>query len=372
MRTKQSSGFTIVELLIVIVIIAILAAITVAVYNGVQARAVKTALQSDLRNAATKVALSKAEKGSYPTDEEEALALFTPASGTHYRYTSDDGSSYYLTVYSDKEGILPYCKASSGGITEGPCPGHSADGSNPVVIADGSFMQQITDANCPTVRTRAVDARDNHTYWVQKLADGKCWMLTNLGYAGGGTNTYNDVKTLTNGNSDASTYTIPSYYVYSSSAANYTTEPTAPSTFANGNVHYGYLYNWCGAMGGQATSACSGSSTPAPDGNISVCSAGWRLPTSTELTALNTAINSGSTTSHSGLLSTWLGQYSGARKDGVGWPTNFNEQGSKGNYWSATPHSATAAKFMSFYSGVTNPAAANAETYGYAVRCVAI
>jgi prepilin-type N-terminal cleavage/methylation domain-containing protein len=38
-KNKQSSGFTIVELLIVIVVIGILAAITIVAYNGIQARA---------------------------------------------------------------------------------------------------------------------------------------------------------------------------------------------------------------------------------------------------------------------------------------------------------------------------------------------
>lgn len=41
---KSTSGFTIVELLIVIVVIAILAAITIVAYNGIQARAKATSI----------------------------------------------------------------------------------------------------------------------------------------------------------------------------------------------------------------------------------------------------------------------------------------------------------------------------------------
>jgi len=43
-------GFTIVELLIVVVVIAILAAITIVSFNGIQNRAYDSAVQADLRN----------------------------------------------------------------------------------------------------------------------------------------------------------------------------------------------------------------------------------------------------------------------------------------------------------------------------------
>lgn len=46
---KSTSGFTIVELLIVIVVIAILAAISVVAYTGIQTRARASAIASDLQ-----------------------------------------------------------------------------------------------------------------------------------------------------------------------------------------------------------------------------------------------------------------------------------------------------------------------------------
>ena len=45
---RRDDGFTIVELLIVIVVIAILAAISVVAYNGIQTRTQETVVKSDL------------------------------------------------------------------------------------------------------------------------------------------------------------------------------------------------------------------------------------------------------------------------------------------------------------------------------------
>lgn len=67
MNTKKQKGFTIVELLIVIVIIGILAAITVVAFNGIQQRAQTTVLTSDLANAIKAIKVYHADNGSYPT-----------------------------------------------------------------------------------------------------------------------------------------------------------------------------------------------------------------------------------------------------------------------------------------------------------------
>lgn len=67
----SSSGFTIVELLIVIVVIAILAAITVVAYNGVQARARDSRRAQDLANIQTALrayeAINGGVKKTYPS-----------------------------------------------------------------------------------------------------------------------------------------------------------------------------------------------------------------------------------------------------------------------------------------------------------------
>jgi len=61
------AGFTIVELLVVIVVIGILAAISVVAYTGISQKAIASSLQSDLSGSASKLKMYQIDHGSYPT-----------------------------------------------------------------------------------------------------------------------------------------------------------------------------------------------------------------------------------------------------------------------------------------------------------------
>ncbi|UXM91019.1 type II secretion system protein GspG [Paenarthrobacter sp. JL.01a] len=62
----RRQGFTIVELLIVIVVIAILASITVVAYNGIQERARTTTVNSDLAAIQKAMLMYRADHGTLP------------------------------------------------------------------------------------------------------------------------------------------------------------------------------------------------------------------------------------------------------------------------------------------------------------------
>jgi prepilin-type N-terminal cleavage/methylation domain-containing protein len=66
MRAKQTQGFTIVELLIVVVVIAILAAITIISYNGIQSRAKTSASLATYGSIRDKTAAWNTLLGTYP------------------------------------------------------------------------------------------------------------------------------------------------------------------------------------------------------------------------------------------------------------------------------------------------------------------
>lgn len=107
-------GFTIVELLVVIVVIGILAAITIILYTGVSNKAIAVSLQSDLSNSSKRLGQYLVEKGSFPTD------------------MTNDGNNNYCPTPADNR----YCIKASSGNTFTYTP---ETGSNPqAFVLDGA------------------------------------------------------------------------------------------------------------------------------------------------------------------------------------------------------------------------------------------
>lgn len=95
-------GFTIVELLIIVVIIAVLAAMGVVGYNGIQKRVVVAVLESDLSNAEKAVEL-EAVDASQPLDD--IPATFHASQGVTLTYISL-GRSHYSNLNTVQNGVL--------------------------------------------------------------------------------------------------------------------------------------------------------------------------------------------------------------------------------------------------------------------------
>lgn len=80
---RSTTGFTIVELLIVIVVIAILAAISVVAYTGIRDRASTSAIASEARVWRDLLAAYKAVNGSYPSPVASGNPLTSGGPGAH-------------------------------------------------------------------------------------------------------------------------------------------------------------------------------------------------------------------------------------------------------------------------------------------------
>ena len=93
--TERSTrnGFTIVELLIVVVVIGTLTAITILTYNGIQSRTRTATIQSDLNGAAKTLEIANTTNGSYPATLLAANLRFS--SGTVYGYNYNTSSNTY-------------------------------------------------------------------------------------------------------------------------------------------------------------------------------------------------------------------------------------------------------------------------------------
>jgi general secretion pathway protein G len=86
---KNTSGFTIVELLIVIVVIAILATISIVAYNGIQARARDNIRYADAKTIMKALELYKVDHGSYPPTSATSSGAGCTGNGYSFSWATD-------------------------------------------------------------------------------------------------------------------------------------------------------------------------------------------------------------------------------------------------------------------------------------------
>ncbi len=280
-----------------------------------------------------------------------------------------------------------------------------------ISIPDLGPMQALTADQCPAFPNigKAYDARNNQYYFVQRIPNSGgegidlCWMETNLRYAGdgdwnsslgwpddryatttaGGTTTANpndntrNLQMTTSGYFGGSVTNANAVAGVADPGGNATLDVANPQATAN-TTFYGYLYNWCAAMGGQPTACNNTTSTPQTnfDPSTSICPSGWRLPTGQGGNA-TTAINEFGTLANSPISATnnsqgstnlrnnWLAVYSGNYSNGL------YAQGSYGYYWSSSVYNGTNAYLLNLDSSSVNPGTNYyGKNNGFAVRCV--
>lgn len=137
---SNQKGFTIVELLIVIVVIGILAAITIVAFNGVQSRAKATSAKATASGVQKKIEAFNAATTSYPTSTTAAtmttelngqnesklgdLKIGTPSDSNGqttvgiYRCATA-GVSGYSIVWWDYTAGSPAAKSAADGLKAG-------------------------------------------------------------------------------------------------------------------------------------------------------------------------------------------------------------------------------------------------------------
>jgi len=374
-------GFTIVELLIVVVVIAILAAITVVSYNGISSQARESTLKSELSTAAQQLQIAKLDTGSYPgsLDDIKISDAFS------FTYTAE-GGTFCLSGTHDSMGGKSLKVTEAGSIVEGSCAGveEPEDPTPPFATT----MQAFTPAMCANLDTyngtnedaviTLTDTRaDQQEYQIAKLADNNCWMLSNLRLGSTtGTTTLTPSDSDVAGNFTLPQVTIPSVTDYDNPQV---IGPVPSDSTTDPTKNYGYLYNWSAATAGESRT----SHTEADgDAQYSICPAGWKLPTGGTTTGASdfsrldqafggTGAYQSGTPAH--LATGWLntgafkGVFSGY------WYGSFDYQGSHGDLWSrsASPSSANNAFSAGFYSSGVSPGTGYYLRFdGLGVRCL--
>lgn len=96
MNKKDEKGFTLIELMIVIAIIGILAAIAIPNFNAYRARSYNTSANADLRNIITSLEGYYVDFDKYPTIAANAAATDL----VNYGYVNSDGVNTGAVSYT--------------------------------------------------------------------------------------------------------------------------------------------------------------------------------------------------------------------------------------------------------------------------------
>lgn len=128
---KSTSGFTIVELLIVIVIIGILAAITIVAYNGIQERARISSVSSALSQVTRKIATFAVDGNGYPSDLASINVNDTDT--VKYQYSVNNTANPATYCITATNGPTSYTASSTNQTPgSGGCAGHGQGGVAPI------------------------------------------------------------------------------------------------------------------------------------------------------------------------------------------------------------------------------------------------
>lgn len=135
-KLEQSTklGFTIIELLVVIVVMGILVVIIAGSYTEVKQRVIVASLQSDLTNAFRRLKIDQVSNNIYPITLEQANdgRGVSASPGTTYQYNVDNNSVPQIFCVSATKESISYHITQDSMPAVGICPIFNFDAGNPI------------------------------------------------------------------------------------------------------------------------------------------------------------------------------------------------------------------------------------------------
>ncbi|MBQ2659532.1 hypothetical protein IJF85_00960 [Candidatus Saccharibacteria bacterium] len=300
-----------------------------------------------------------------------ATVTVTPASG-YYLSAVSCPSGYTCSGYNTG---TSYTGQQTVTVTNnGTTNGGTLSFTGAINIVNIGNMQNLSYSKCTTTAAYVTDTRDNQQYTIQRLADGRCWMMTNLNL--GATALITD---LTSSNTNlSSTITASTFNGWKRSRGTNTFTsaeyiPLAASNTSNGldtdptsGTAYGTLYNFCAAS---ARTICTDYNYN-NNASYDLCPAGWRLPTGNtdgEFATLyanasyNTNAKMRASVANGGAAFALAGRFINSTPE---------SQGKDGYYWSSTRNSNYSMYYLSLFTSSVSPSGYNVRSYGYSIRCI--
>lgn len=136
-----SYGFTIVELLVVIVIVGILAALTIAVYIGINQRGKEAAIRHDINNIRKGLEVYSTTNDKYPLNNAQLRSMKIKSSTD----TTSDWLLYCVTPEGDKALLFTTKQGTASTTTSQGILYRTGAG------IDDTYVGTFTTANCNTL-----------------------------------------------------------------------------------------------------------------------------------------------------------------------------------------------------------------------------